>query len=80
MWQIQDLTEQLQARIESQSLMHQQTRELQQTLQERELSAQDLRVWINSLERELDQRGDTEEQLKGIKSLSVYTCVVLCFC
>ena len=46
-------------------LMHQQARELQQSLEERELSAQDLRVWINTLERELDQRGDTEEQLKG---------------
>ena len=67
--------------------MHQQTRELQQSLEERELSAQDLRVWINTLERELDQRGDTEEQLKGQAhhSLGVFSLVsgalvMLCGC
>ncbi|XP_070212349.1 A-kinase anchor protein 9-like isoform X3 [Littorina saxatilis] len=63
--EIQDLSEQLEARIESQTRMHQKTQELQQSLQEQDLSAQDLRVWINTLEQELDQRGDTEEQLKG---------------
>lgn len=45
--------------------MHQRMQELQQTLQDRDLSAQDLRIWITTLEKELDQQGDVEQQLKG---------------
>ena len=42
--QIADLTEQLQARIASQSDLHQRTLELQQALEDKELSAHDLKV------------------------------------
>jgi chromosome segregation ATPase len=80
--QIADLTDQLNARIDSQSAMHRQTQELQQSLQEKEISAQDLRVWIDSLEKELDQRGDTEQQLKGgytvLYRLAVPVSFLLC--
>ncbi|CAL1542040.1 unnamed protein product [Lymnaea stagnalis] len=62
--EITDLTEQLQARIASQSDMHQRTLDLQKALQDKELSAHDLKTWVSQLEKELDQRGSIEEQLK----------------
>ncbi|XP_025095039.1 A-kinase anchor protein 9-like isoform X3 [Pomacea canaliculata] len=62
--EIQDLTEHLHVRVEREAVMHQRMQELQQTLQDRDLSAQDLRIWITTLEKELDQQGDVEQQLK----------------